>query len=55
MRGKAAGLVQPLGGVGITPAYAGKSALESYAAVAVGDHPRVCGEKIHHIRLSVKI
>ena len=29
----------------ITPAYAGKRALRFQAAIASGDHPRLCGEK----------
>ena len=31
--------------VGITPAYAGKSAGRRGVVHALGDHPRVCGEK----------
>ncbi len=31
---------------GITPAYAGKSATFSGLANGMGDHPRVCGEKL---------
>ena len=31
---------------GITPAYAGKSALRLTAKDPSGDHPRVCGEKL---------
>ena len=31
---------------GITPAYAGKSKAVSGSIAAVGDHPRVCGEKV---------
>ena len=30
---------------GITPAYAGKSALRLTAKDPSGDHPRMCGEK----------
>ena len=33
-------------GVGITPAYAGKSFLRSFSQSRSGDHPRVCGEKL---------
>ena len=33
------------GETGITPAYAGKSALRLTAKDPSGDHPRVCGEK----------
>ena len=45
MRGKVAGCTQYCRSVGITPAYAGKSALEVASSVADWDHPRVCGEK----------
>ena len=31
--------------IGITPAYAGKSPLETGCCIVVGDHPRVCGER----------
>ena len=31
--------------IGITPAYAGKSACRCFCNVVYGDHPRVCGEK----------
>ena len=46
MRGKASPRpkVEPLRG--ITPAYAGKSAGMHAGMAAVGDHPRVCGEKL---------
>ena len=30
---------------GITPAYAGKSAVYAEIVLYCGDHPRVCGEK----------
>ena len=45
MRGKASrgGLI--LKDDGITPAYAGKSALRLTAKDPSGDHPRMCGEK----------
>ena len=47
MRGKASrgGLI--LKDDGITPAYAGKSALRLTAKDPSGDHPRVCGEKFN--------
>ena len=45
MRGKAAGNQQPGRGLGITPAYAGKSARPLHKLGSVWDHPRVCGEK----------
>ena len=46
MRGKAR--LQDLDGLGdgITPAYAGKSNVNVRVGHALGDHPRVCGEKI---------
>ena len=46
MRGK--GLLQVFVSkpFGITPAYAGKSKAVSGSIAAVGDHPRVCGEKL---------
>ena len=31
--------------VGITPAYAGKREFTSGRCIALGDHPRICGEK----------
>ena len=46
MQGKAAVLAQRLPGLGITPAYAGKSCRACPAASGAGDHPRVCGEKL---------
>ena len=49
MRGKAHGchLFPPL--FRITPAYAGKSALEAYDKEYYKDHPRLCGEKTKKI------
>ena len=32
---------------GITPAYAGKSAIASERVALPRDHPRLCGEKVH--------
>ena len=46
MRGKAHGLPSLLGDVGITPAYAGKSANLDFLPLLRWDHPRVCGEKL---------
>ena len=41
---------------GITPAYAGKSAVADRSEVIIGDHPRVCGEKFLHIgRVVLKV
>ena len=45
MRGKASMGAFPLIGIGITPAYAGKSAHALYRCLCTWDHPRVCGEK----------
>ena len=45
MRGKGTVKVLPLVEVGITPAYAGKSAALSCHPNSDQDHPRVCGEK----------
>ena len=53
MRGKAATIIQHSSGIGITPAYAGKSDTPSIPQTRGLDHPRVCGEKvykdIHHV------
>ena len=46
MRGKASMGAFPLIGIGITPAYAGKSAHALYRCLCTWDHPRVCGEKL---------
>ena len=45
MRGKEAVKRHSARGLGITPAYAGKSTLERAIAHNARDHPRVCGEK----------
>ena len=45
MRGKVPTFHPPSGAVGITPAYAGKSARCMPELSGVQDHPRVCGEK----------
>ena len=45
MRGKAALPAVPLLRSGITPAYAGKRHIDSCLKIAIGDHPRLCGEK----------
>ena len=34
----------------ITPAYAGKSTKYEYGERELGDHPRLCGEKIYNRR-----
>ena len=46
MRGKELKLLPELSRSGITPAYAGKRVSQTIQENAVGDHPRVCGEKV---------
>ena len=48
MRGKAASLYVPYVGIGITPAYAGKSKEWQTVKGYYRDHPRLCGEKALH-------
>ena len=45
-RGKVQFGIHALGGVGITPAWAGKSILHIHSYLLEGDHPRVGGEKL---------
>ena len=45
MRGKVREMIHPDIGLGITPAYAGKSAECSKKTSCKRDHPRICGEK----------
>ena len=45
MRGKEVALNAPPEQTGITPAYAGKSAVACVPTDSVRDHPRLCGEK----------
>ena len=45
MRGKAMQLFVMLGGLGITPAHAGKSPQNRSSGTNSKDHPRACGEK----------
>ena len=33
--------------IGITPAYAGKSKVDTAGVVFFRDHPRLCGEKVN--------
>ena len=47
MRGKAEFANAGYAVMGITPAYAGKSATRLYRGSMIWDHPRVCGEKLH--------
>ena len=49
MRGKACVLFCCVGGIGITPAYAGKRWNEERITGAFKDHPRICGEKTKKI------
>ena len=49
MRGKAVFQVALCIGVGITPAYAGKSGGRTRHGSCAWDHPRVCGEKTKKI------
>ena len=49
VRGKVFGRVRCYRAVGITPAYAGKSALRAGCHPSRWDHPRVCGEKLQDI------
>ena len=46
MRGKAQRAFHSIVTIGITPAYAGKSACRSSRKVIPKDHPRLCGEKV---------
>ena len=45
VRGKVHISTGQVGGVGITPAYAGKRAVANFRPGTIRDHPRVCGEK----------
>ena len=45
MRGKVRAAPLGAGDSGITPACAGKRAMDALPSVPAGDHPRVCGEK----------
>ena len=45
MRGKVRRKIQSAKKQGITPAYAGKRVISPFLAVALWDHPRLCGEK----------
>ena len=49
MRGKAEITRTKFDTVGITPAYAGKRNPHSPHFVSSGDHPRLCGEKLHTV------
>ena len=48
MRGKGVRACIHLDRNRITPAYAGKRLLQSFCGIRGWDHPRVCGEKVHH-------
>ena len=45
MRGKGDICIAADSGVGITPAYAGKSLYNTSKVICIQDHPRLCGEK----------
>ena len=45
MRGKGLNVEDYKYSAGITPAYAGKSGDTEERYFAIGDHPRLCGEK----------
>ena len=45
MRGKGFGDDAEIAGIGITPAYAGKSLISYLYTLYLQDHPRLCGEK----------
>ena len=49
MRGKALSAYSHEHHSGITPAYAGKRPVHARTSSCNGDHPRVCGEKIHQL------
>ena len=49
MRGKDIDVNRPAIKTGITPARAGKRQLYMDGDALVGDHPRVCGEKVHSL------
>ena len=46
MRGKGFKSSVDAGKYRITPAYAGKRQIDSCLKIAIGDHPRLCGEKL---------
>ena len=46
MRGKVSCTTDNIGNVRITPAYAGKRIVNYCKTRKIGDHPRVCGEKL---------
>ena len=48
MRGKGLELDFYKSGNGITPAYAGKSCRPPTEIITIGDHPRLCGEKMKY-------
>ena len=52
MRGKVTAVKNAVAGMGITPAYAGKSDSRKKRGCVHGDHPRLCGEKNGKTRTS---
>ena len=55
MRGKAVSLPRLAKGGRITPAYAGKRHIDSCLKIAIGDHPRLCGEKVEQRNIVIDI
>ena len=55
MRGKDTAIEFRVPVLGITPAYAGKSAVGSVFASGSRDHPRLCGEKSVFIYFSIML
>ena len=51
MRGKEDGNLLNIVDGRITPAYAGKSDIETTNTETDGDHPRVCGEKLEVVKM----
>ena len=51
MRGKDGADTKPFASIRITPAYAGKSSRYRLISISSRDHPRLCGEKPHTIRV----
>ena len=53
MRGKVQKYIHFYHNARITPAHAGKSAFVKRVFIKQQDHPRTCGEKIHHISATI--
>ena len=52
MRGKVSAVLTHADGLRITPAYAGKSSFTNFSNFIFQDHPRLCGEKFNHSKIS---